>query len=83
MVEMRGYFLQTRQGAYNGMFIQNLRPCLQSGPGSSLAFSELHFYTPTLEKYSQQTGREAVDYFNLLHGKEKVLLTPFGSAKNK
>ena len=64
------YFIQTKEGAYSGMIKHNLLGPTQSSIGSSLSFSDLAKSTSKLAKYSEQTGKSALNYYNLISGKE-------------
>lgn len=65
------YFLQTKEGAYNGMIKHNLLSSTRTSVGSSLSFTELCSQAAKLRKYSEATGNGALTYFNLINGAEE------------
>lgn len=83
------YFLQTKEGAYSGMIKHNLLNSTRSSIGASLSFTDLVLHAPKLAKYSQQTGKQPLSYFNLIGehdypqsanaARKLTLLTPFPS----
>ena len=64
------YFMQTKEGAYPGMIKHNLLQNTRSSIGSSLAFTDLSQQTSKLEKYAAQTGKSALEYFNLIKAED-------------
>ena len=66
------YFIQTKEGFYNGMLPHNLKAAVTANvcSGSSLAFSDLARILPRLIEYNTKTGKPALDYFNLLAPEE-------------
>lgn len=77
------YFIQTKQGAYNGMIRHNIEKSFLTSqiPGTSATFSDLQPQLKSLKLFSNQTGKDFGDYFNWLNG-SPVLITPYTAAKN-
>ena len=65
------YFLQTKEGGYNGMIKHNLLEVTRSSVGSSLSYTELAAQAGKLQRYSEATGKSALTYFNLINGNEE------------
>ena len=61
------YFIQTKEGAYNGMIKHNLVGATRSSIGSSVSFTDLATQASKLTRYSEATGKSALTYFNLLN----------------
>lgn len=77
------YFIQTKQGAYNGMIRHNIEKSFLTNliPGTSATFSDLLPQLKTLKSYQNKTGKDLSHYFNWLSG-SPVLVTPYTGAKN-
>lgn len=60
------YFIQTKQGAYNGMIRHNLEKALTTLPGTSMPFTDMYPLRETLLMYADQTQRQPLTYFHLL-----------------
>lgn len=55
------------------MIKHNLLAATQSCIGASLSFNELAMQATKLQKYTEQTGKGALSYFNLINGNEASL----------